>query len=165
VLIDRYKADSESAYNIWHKGRDVPMQAFRAIRRGVRDIVTAIAANTFGHGLMGSPLERGVLAAITQQKRVFEGADHPFCCRPKLRIPGIHESEANKKAFGQFLDPQSNDRLLPAPHAGARSRRRLRGRPWGGPCARLGLPICAGSNGLQGALDLPTMAGSKLDPR
>ena len=79
------------------------MKAFRAIRRGVKDTVDAIAAGTFGNDFKGSPLEV-VLAAITEQKQVFEGAAHPFYWKPKLRIPDIYENEANKRAFGLFLN-------------------------------------------------------------
>lgn len=79
------------------------MKAFRSIRRGVRDTVAAIAAGTFGNDFKGSPLEV-VLAAITEQKQVFEGAAHPFYWKPKLRIPDIYENEANKRAFGLFLN-------------------------------------------------------------
>jgi type II restriction enzyme len=38
------------------------------------------------------------------QKQMFEGAAHPFYWKPKLRIPDIYEDEANKIAFGQFLE-------------------------------------------------------------
>lgn len=44
-----------------------------------------------------------MLAAITEQKEVFEGAAHPFYWKPKLRIPDIYENEANKRTFGAFL--------------------------------------------------------------
>lgn len=45
-----------------------------------------------------------VLAAITEQKQVFEGAAHPFYWKPKLRIPDIYENEDNKRTFGRFLN-------------------------------------------------------------
>jgi len=101
-LISRYKADPESVYNTWYTGSEARMKAFRAIRRGVNDVVAAIAAGTFGNDFKGSPLEV-VLTAITEQKQIFEGAAHPFYWKPKLRIPDIYENEANKKAFGLFL--------------------------------------------------------------
>lgn len=101
-LIHRYKTDPESVYNTWYAGSEARMKAFRAIRRGVNDVVTAIAAGTFGNDFKGSPLEV-VLTAITEQKQVFEGAAHPFYWKPKLRIPDIYESEVNKRAFGLFL--------------------------------------------------------------
>lgn len=101
-LIHRYKTDPESVYNTWYAGSEARMKAFRAIRRGVNDVVATIAAGTFGNDFKGSPLEV-VLTAITEQKQVFEGAAHPFYWKPKLRIPDIYENEANKKAFGLFL--------------------------------------------------------------
>ncbi len=101
-LIERYKADRESVYNTWFIGDDTRMKAFRAIRRGVKDTVDAIACGGFGTDFRGSPLEE-VLMAITEQKQVFEGAAHPFYWKPKLRIPDIYEDEANKRKFGAFL--------------------------------------------------------------
>lgn len=103
ALIDRYKTDPESVYNTWYAGSEARMKAFRAIRRGVKDVAVAIAAGTFGNDFKGSPLEV-VLSAITEQKQVFEGAAHPFYWKPKLRIPDIYENEANKNAFGYFLN-------------------------------------------------------------
>lgn len=102
-VIDRYKSDPESVYNTWFVGGEERMKAFRAIRRGVKETVDAIAAGTFGNDFRGSPLEV-VLAAITEQKQVFEGAAHPFYWKPKLRIPDIYENEANKRTFGNFLN-------------------------------------------------------------
>ncbi len=101
-LINRYKADPESVYNTWFVGGGERMKAFRSIRRGVRDAVDAISSGTFGNDFKGSPLEV-VLAAITEQKQVFEGAAHPFYWKPKMRIPDIYESEENKRRFGAFL--------------------------------------------------------------
>ena len=101
-LIARYKSDPESVYNTWFVSGEERLKAFRAIRRGVRDTVDAVAAGTFGNDFKGSPLEV-VLTAITEQKQVFEGAAHPFYWKPKLRIPDIYESEENKRKFGMFL--------------------------------------------------------------
>ncbi len=98
-----YKGDPESVYNTWFVGNEARLKAFRAIRRGVRDTIDAIAAGTFGNDFKGSPLEV-VLTAITEQKQVFEGAAHPFYWKPKLRIPDIYESEENKRKFGAFLE-------------------------------------------------------------
>ena len=115
ALIEQYKSDPESVYNTWYVGSDARMKAFRAIRRGVKDTVDAIAAGSFGNDFKGSPLEV-VLTAITEQKQVFEGAAHPFYWKPKLRIPDIYENEANKRAFGLFLSACLNatreDQLL-----------------------------------------------------
>ncbi|MBI2831316.1 MAG: hypothetical protein HYX79_03570, partial [Chloroflexi bacterium] len=102
-LIERYKSDPESVYNTWFVGGEQRMKAFRAIRRGVRDVVDNITAGTFGTDFKGSPLEV-VLTAITEQKQVFEGAAHPFFWKPKLRIPDIYENDANKHKFGAFLE-------------------------------------------------------------
>jgi len=102
-LIDRYKADPESVYNTWFVSSTERMKAFRAIRRGVRDTVSSIAAGTFGNDFKGSTLEV-VLNAITEQKQVFEGAAHPFYWKPKLRIPDIYENTANQRKFGMFLE-------------------------------------------------------------
>ena len=98
-----YKADPESVYNSWFIENDTRMKAFRSIRRGVMTIVASIKAGTFGNDFKGSPLEV-VLASITEQKQVFEGAAHPFYWKPKLRIPDIYENEDNKRAFGAFLE-------------------------------------------------------------
>lgn len=102
-LVDRYKSDPESVYNTWFTSSEARMKAFRAIRRGVRDTVDAINAGTFGSDFKGSPLEV-VLAAITEQKQVFQGAAHPFFWKPKLRIPDIYENDSNKRKFGAFLE-------------------------------------------------------------
>ena len=102
-LITWYKGDPESVYNTWFVGNEARLKAFRAIRRGVRDTIDAIAAGTFGNDFKGSPLEV-VLTAITEQKQVFEGAAHPFYWKPKLRIPDIYENEENKRKFGAFLE-------------------------------------------------------------
>ena len=102
-LIAQYKSDPESVYNTWFVGGEARMKAFRAIRRGVRDAVDSIAAETFGNDFKGSPLEV-VLKAITEQKQVFEGAAHPFFWKPKLRIPDIYENEINKRKFAMFLE-------------------------------------------------------------
>ncbi|MBI2817658.1 MAG: hypothetical protein HYX72_12035 [Acidobacteria bacterium] len=101
-LVDRYKSDPESVYNTWFVRGEQRLKAFRAIRRGVRDTVDAIAAQSFGSDFKGSPLEF-VLSAITEQKQVFEGAAHAFFWKPKLRIPDIYENQLNKQKFGAFL--------------------------------------------------------------
>lgn len=102
-LISSYKSDPESVYNTWFIGSAERMKAFRAIRRGVKDTVEAIANGRFGNDFKGSPLEF-VLTAITEQKQVFEGAAHAFFWKPKLRIPDIYENENNKLKFGAFLE-------------------------------------------------------------
>lgn len=114
-IVTKYKRDAESVYNTWFIESPARLKAFRSIRRGVQETVEAISAGRFGNDFKGSPLET-VLASITEQKQVFEGAAHPFYWKPKLRIPDIYENEANKQAFGQFLQaclgPATEDRLL-----------------------------------------------------
>ena len=102
-VVARYRGDPESVYNTWFVGSPERLKAFRSIRRGVTDVVAAIRDGTFGSDFKGSPLET-VLAAITEQKQVFEGAAHPFYWKPKLRIPDIYEHEDNKRAFGRLLE-------------------------------------------------------------
>lgn len=102
-LIEQYKSDPESVYNTWFAGGEERLKAFRAIRIGVRDTFSAIAAGTFGNDFKDSPLEV-VLTAITEQKQVFEGAAHAFYWKPKMRIPDIYENSDNKRKFGEFLE-------------------------------------------------------------
>jgi|GEM_PF-4742900 len=55
-LVHHYKADPESVYNTWYAGSDARMKAFRAIRLGVKDVVSAIApAATQTPPLMATP--------------------------------------------------------------------------------------------------------------
>lgn len=102
-IINQYKNDKESVYNTWFVNNDERLKAFRSIRRGVIQVIDNIKQKNFGNDFKGSSLEF-VLSCITEQKQVFEGAAHPFYWKPKLRIPDIYENEANKIAFGQFLD-------------------------------------------------------------
>lgn len=103
TLIETYKHDHESVYNTWFVNNEDRLKAFRSIRRGVMQVVDDIKNGRFGNDFKGSSLEF-VLGCITEQKQVFEGAAHPFYWKPKLRIPDIYENEANKRAFGQFLE-------------------------------------------------------------
>ncbi|MBY0433486.1 MAG: hypothetical protein K2U26_05195 [Cyclobacteriaceae bacterium] len=102
-IIRQYKDDPASVYNTWFVGGEERLKAFRAIRRGVLQVVEDIKSEKFGNDFKGSSLEF-VLTAITEQKQVFEGAAHPFYWKPKMRIPDIYENQTNKKAFGQFLE-------------------------------------------------------------
>ena len=102
-LIQQYKADKESVYNTWFINNEERLKAFRSIRRGVMQVIEDIKCKRFPNDFKGSSLEF-VLTCITEQKQVFEGAAHPFYWKPKLRIPDIYENEANKLAFGQFLE-------------------------------------------------------------
>lgn len=65
-------------------------------------VVEYIHAGKFPNDFKGSSLEF-VLACITEQNQVFEGAAHPFYWKSKLRIPGICENVINKQAFRKFL--------------------------------------------------------------
>ena len=102
-IIQQYKSDDESVYNTWFINNEERLKAFRSIRRGVKQVVDDIKDGRFPNDFKGSSLEF-VLSCITEQKQVFEGASHPFYWKPKLRIPDIYENEANKRAFGQFLE-------------------------------------------------------------
>jgi type II restriction enzyme len=102
-IIAKYKQDPSSVYNTWFIGSEERLKAFRAIRRGVLQVIDEIKNEKFGNDFKGSSLEF-VLTAITEQKQVFEGAAHPFYWKPKMRIPDIYENQSNKKAFGQFLE-------------------------------------------------------------
>lgn len=102
-IIRKYKEDPASVYNSWFIGGEERLKAFRAIRRGVLQVIEEIKGEKFGNDFKGSSLEV-VLTAITEQKQVFEGAAHPFYWKPKMRIPDIYENQINKRAFGQFLE-------------------------------------------------------------
>jgi len=119
-LIARYRSDPESVYNTWFVDSPARLKAFRSIRRGVMDVVDAVRRGEFGSDFKGSPLE-AVLACITEQKQVFEGAAHPFYWKPKLRIPDIYENEENKRHFASFLEKylrsSSEERLVREIHA------------------------------------------------
>ena len=103
ILIQDYKNDKETVYNTWFVNNEERLKAFRTIRRGVSEVIQDIKCGNFGNDFKGSSLEF-VLNCITEQKQVFKGAAHPFYWKPKLRIPDIYENEANKMAFGQFLE-------------------------------------------------------------
>ena len=103
ALIQRYKVDPESVYNTWFINNEERLKAFRSIRRGVQQVVKDIKAGSFGNDFKGTSLEF-VLSVISEQKQVFQGAAHPFYWKPKLRIPDIYESPANKRRFGAFLE-------------------------------------------------------------
>ncbi|MBK7381030.1 MAG: hypothetical protein IPJ03_18935 [Ignavibacteriales bacterium] len=102
-IIKQYKDDRESVFNTWFINSEDRLKAFRSIRRGVIQVVEDIKQHKFGNDFKGSSLEF-ILACITEQKQVFEGAAHPFYWKPKLRIPDIYENENNKITFGQFLE-------------------------------------------------------------
>src|SRR5579871_2277080 len=102
-IFEAYRGDPESVYQTWFINGAERLKAFRAIRCGVAQVVTDIKTGAFPNDFRDSSLEV-VLNSITEQKQVFEGAAHAFYWKPKLRIPDIYENEANKIAFGQFLE-------------------------------------------------------------
>lgn len=103
AVIQTYKQDSESVYHTWFMNGEQRLKAFRAIRRGVEQVIKDVKTGAFGTDFRGSSLEV-VLNSITEQKQVFEGAAHAFYWKPKLRIPDIYENEDNKRYFAQFLE-------------------------------------------------------------
>lgn len=103
TIIHQYKDFPGSVYNTWFVSNEERLKAFRAIKRGVLQVINDIKNEKFGNDFKGSSLEV-VLTAITEQKQVFEGAAHPFYWKPKMRIPDIYENKKNKHAFGQFLE-------------------------------------------------------------
>lgn len=102
-IIQSYRDDLESVYHTWFINGPTRLKAFRSIRRGTEQVVSDIKNGRFPNDFRGSSLE-SVLASITEQKQVFEGAAHAFYWKPKLRIPDIYENQQNKVAFGQFLE-------------------------------------------------------------
>lgn len=102
-IVSQYKSDQESVYNTWFINNDERLKAFRSIRRGVLQVIEDIKTGTFPNDFKNSSLEF-VLSCISEQKQVFVGVAHPFYWKPKLRIPDIYENQANKIAFGQFLE-------------------------------------------------------------
>lgn len=102
-ISNQYRQAVESVYSTWFINSTDRLKAFRSIRRGVEQVATDIRNGNFGNDFRGTALEF-VLSCITEQKQIFEGAAHAFYWKPKLRIPDIYENEANKRAFGTFLE-------------------------------------------------------------
>ncbi len=101
-LIVRWKDDPGATYRTWFLW-DERLKNFRSIRRGLQQVISEIAAGTFGNTYRGSSLET-VVRSIAEQRQLFKGADHAFLWKPKLRIPDIYENPDNQRAFGAFLD-------------------------------------------------------------
>jgi len=101
LLITRWREDAGGTYRSWFLW-DERLKNFRAIRRGILQVVAEIERGTFGNVYKGSSLETAV-GAIAEQRQIFKGADHAFLWKPKLRIPDIYESRENQVAFGRFL--------------------------------------------------------------
>lgn len=102
-LIKQYKNNHDLVYHTWFVNNEERLKAFRSIKRGIIQVIYDIKNNNFPNNFKGSSLEF-VLNCITEQKQIFEGAAHPFCWKPKMRIPDIYENQENKKYLGQFLE-------------------------------------------------------------
>lgn len=102
TLITRWREDSGGTYRSWFVWEE-RLKNFRAIRRGIGEVVRDIEAGTFGCAYKGSTLET-VVGSIAEQRQIFKGADHAFLWKPKLRIPDIYENRENQIAFARFLD-------------------------------------------------------------
>lgn len=102
TLIARWRDDPGATYRSWFLWEE-RLKNFRAIRRGILQVVEEIERDTFGNIYKGSSLETAV-GAIAEQRQIFKGADHAFLWKPKLRIPDIYESRENQLAFGRFLN-------------------------------------------------------------
>lgn len=102
-LIKQYKDSHDFVYHTWFVNNEERLKAFRSIKRGVIQVISDIKNGNFPNNFKGSSLEF-VVTCITEQKQVFKGAAHPFCWKPKKRIPDIYENQENKKYFGQFLE-------------------------------------------------------------
>jgi type II restriction enzyme len=100
-LVTRWRDDPGGTYRTWFLWEQ-RLRNFRAIRRGIEQVVVEIEAGTFGNVYKGSSLEIAV-GAIAEQRQIFKGADHAFLWKPKLRIPDIYEDRENQLAFGRFL--------------------------------------------------------------
>lgn len=101
-LICDYKEDRDSVYHTWFTDSD-RIKYFGAIRRGIQRVVADIKSGGFPNELKGSSLGM-VVGAISEQRQVFAGADHPWVWKPKLRIPDIYESQTNKRKLAECLE-------------------------------------------------------------
>ncbi|MHB8926582.1 MAG: hypothetical protein ACYC9Q_02810 [Bacillota bacterium] len=72
-LVTRYKSDPESVCNTWFVDNDARLKAFRAIRRGVSEVVRSIREGTFGNDFKGSPRERLTRDIIELDRRAIKG--------------------------------------------------------------------------------------------
>jgi type II restriction enzyme len=100
-LIERWRTDLDGTYQTWFLWEE-RLKNFRAIRRGLQQVISEMQSGTFGNVYKGSSLEI-VVRSIAEQRQIFRGADHPFLWKPKLRIPDIYESRENQIAFADFL--------------------------------------------------------------
>jgi type II restriction enzyme len=100
-LLARWRDDPGGTYQTWFLWEE-RLKNFRSIRRGIAAVVAEIDAGTFGNVYKGSSLET-VVGSIAEQRQIFQGADHAFLWKPKLRIPDIYENAQKQLAFGRFL--------------------------------------------------------------
>lgn len=100
-LIRRWRDDEGATYRSWFLW-DERIKNFGSIRRGLKQVVAEIDNGTFGVAYRGSSLET-VVHSVAEQRQIFNGADHAFLWKPKLRIPDIYENPVNQRAFGQLL--------------------------------------------------------------
>jgi type II restriction enzyme len=104
ILIQEYKKNPDLLYNTWFAPNSGErLKAFGTIKRGVKKVAEDIKSGEFPNDFKGSSLET-VISCISEQKQMFQGASHPFCWKPKMRIPDIYENQENKKYFGEFLE-------------------------------------------------------------
>lgn len=101
-LLTQWRADPEGTYQTWFLWEQ-RLKNFRAIRRGIAQVVTEMEEGSFGTAYKGSSLET-VVGSIAEQRQIFRGADHAFQWKPKLRIPDIYENRDHQLAFARFLD-------------------------------------------------------------
>src|SRR6266511_1394209 len=101
-LLQQWREDPEGTYRTWFLW-ERRLKNFRAIRRGIEQVVAEIKNGSFGTAYKGSSLET-VVGSIAEQRQIFRGADHAFLWKPKLRIPDIYENRENQLAFARFLD-------------------------------------------------------------
>jgi len=118
-LLQQWREDPEGTYRTWFLWEQ-RLKNFRAIRRGIVQVVAEIKDGSFGTAYKGSSLET-VVGSIAEQRQIFRGADHAFLWKPKLRIPDIYENRDNQVAFAHFLDTcaccSGERELLAAVHA------------------------------------------------
>jgi type II restriction enzyme len=101
-LIKRWRDDPGATYRSWFLW-DEGLRTFGSIRRGIGQVASEIERGVFGIAYRGSSLEI-IVHSVAEQRQIFNGADHAFLWKPKLRIPDIYESRDNQRAFGRLLD-------------------------------------------------------------
>lgn len=100
-LIARWREDPGATYRSWFLWEE-RIKNFRSSRRGLAQVVAEIDAGRFGVAYRGSSLET-IVHSVAEQRQIFQGADHAFLWKPKLRIPDIYENSDNQRALGRLL--------------------------------------------------------------